>query len=217
MLLTLGGRRHDLATRALVVGVVDDADPDVACRRGERLVADGADLLEVGGDGDRAPAVVAALRRRFDVALSVRTSSGSVAAEAYRAGAVMGHDTGGFADAGYLPAAAAAGAAVVATGVEAVAWARRAGLPDDRIVLGVAMDPGKSSPPPAAFFDGSDRLGGSGVPLMLCVPESGGAGREAMVAALAVGVSLGARLLRSGDVVAARRVRDTLAAVLEAS
>ena len=89
----------------------------------------GADLLDVGarsgGVGTREVSeaeetelvcsTVDALRARFDVPLSVDTWRANVAAAAFCAGAVVGNDMSGFRDPDYLPAAAAAGAAVVAT------------------------------------------------------------------------------------------------------
>ena len=206
MLLTLGSRRHDLTTRALVVGIVDDSGVERACQRAEALVAAGADVVEVADEVRGAP-VVTAVVACAGVPVCVATSSPSVAADAYRAGAVMGRVPGG------TGIAIAAGAVVVA-GVEGVAEARRAGVPDDRIVLGVSLDLRKSSPSPAELLDGSGPLAAVGVPLMLSVVHAEGAGREA--AAQAVALGSGFRLLRSHDVGAARRVRDTIAAVLEA-
>lgn len=233
-------------------------------RRAEELVAAGADLLDVGGvkagpgpevseaeELDRVVPAVAALTARFEVALSVDTWRASVAAECYRAGAVMGNDISGFADPGYLPAAAAAGAAVVATHIrlaprvrdpdpryddvvedvraflsERVARARAAGVEGDRIVVDAGLDLGKTTRHSLALLAGSARLADLGVPLLLSASNKGFLGeafglevgdrREASIAAHAVGVSLGCRVLRVHDVAAARRVRDTIAAVLEA-
>ncbi len=99
-----------------------------SCGTPARLVDEGADILDVGGvkagpgpevgeeeELDRVVPAVAALRARFDVAVSVDTWRASVARAAYAEGAVMGNDISGFADPDYLAAAAAAGAAVVAT------------------------------------------------------------------------------------------------------
>src|SRR5579863_7241413 len=101
---------------------------DALMARAEQLVADGADILDVGGvkagpgpevgeaeETDRVVPAISALHDRFDVALSVDTWRASVAAEAYRAGAVIGNDISGFGDPKYLEVAAGAGAAVVAT------------------------------------------------------------------------------------------------------
>jgi dihydropteroate synthase len=97
-------------------------------RLAEQHVADGADLLDVGGvkagpgpevneqeELDRVVPAVEALRQRFDVPVSVDTWRASVAKAAYDAGAVVGNDISGFSDPEYLPVAAAAGATVVAT------------------------------------------------------------------------------------------------------
>ncbi|HWC12001.1 MAG TPA: dihydropteroate synthase [Acidimicrobiales bacterium] len=102
---------------------------DAFLRQAQRLVDDGADILDVGARSaavgtrdvsaqeeiELAASSVVELRRRFDVPVSVDTWRAAVAAEAFACGAVIGNDVSGFADPGYLPAAAAAGASVVAT------------------------------------------------------------------------------------------------------
>src|SRR5437764_14183401 len=103
-------------------------DFDAFLGRAERLVAEGADILDVGGvkagpgpevtaeeELDRVVPALEALRDRFDVPLSVDTWRAAVAAAAYDAGAVIGNDISGFADPDYLPVSAKAGATVVAT------------------------------------------------------------------------------------------------------
>src|SRR6202163_4996214 len=96
--------------------------------RAEQLVADGADILDVGGvkagpgpevteeeEFDRVLPAVEALHARFDIPLSADTWRASVAKAAYEAGAVIGNDISGFGDPDYLAVAAQAGASVVAT------------------------------------------------------------------------------------------------------
>jgi dihydropteroate synthase len=139
VLLELGSRSYDLTTGCLVMGILNRT-PDSFYDRGrywdlesffvmaDRLVADGADLLDVGGvkagpgpevseteETDRVVTAIEALAARFDVPISVDTWRSKVAREAYRVGAVMGNDISGFSDPRYLAEAAAAGAAVVAT------------------------------------------------------------------------------------------------------
>ncbi|MDQ6945930.1 MAG: dihydropteroate synthase [Actinomycetota bacterium] len=275
MWLDLGGTRYDVASRALVMGILNRTpdsfydwgsywDLDAFYRRAEGLVVEGADLLDVGGvkagpgpevteaeELDRVVPTVAALHARFDVALSVDTWRASVAAEAYRAGAVMGNDISGFADPQYLPAAAAAGAAVVAThirlgpripdpdphyddlvadvasylAVRAEA-ARSAGVPGERVVIDAGLDLGKTAAQSLGLLRASNRLAALGYPLLLSASNKTFLGRlldveigergPASLAAHALGVSLGCRILRAHDVRAARRVCDTLAAVLAA-
>src|SRR5690606_37472483 len=101
---------------------------DAFLEKAERLVADGADFLDVGGvkagpgeevseqeELDRVVPAVEALRARFDLPLSVDTWRASVAAACFEAGAVVGNDISGFADPEYLPVCARYGASVVAT------------------------------------------------------------------------------------------------------
>jgi dihydropteroate synthase len=275
VLLRLGEHAYDLTHRALVMGILNRTpdsfydrgaywDLDAFYRRADRLVAEGADLLDVGGvkagpgpevseaeELDRVVPAIEALAARFDVPLSVDTWRASVAAESYRAGAVLGNDISGFADPGYLAAAAAAGAAVVATHIrlaprvkdpdphyddvvedvaaflaERVRRAVGAGVHPQRIVVDAGLDLGKTTPQSLELLRGSRRLAGLGVPLLLSASNKGFLGecfglevgdrREASIAAHAVGVALGARILRVHDVAAAVRVRDTLLAVLGA-
>lgn len=138
--LRLGDRRFDVRERALVLGILNRTtdsfydrgahfELDALLRLAERLVAGGADALEIGGrsggvdtedvseaeEAERVCSATCELRRRFDVPLAVDTWRASVAAAAFEAGAVVGNDMSGFSDPDYLEAAAAAGASVVAT------------------------------------------------------------------------------------------------------
>ncbi len=135
----LGDRTCDLRTRALVMGILNRTPDsffdqgrtwsfDAFLRRADDFVAQGADILDVGGvkagpgeevgeaeELDRVVPAVEALRARFDVPISADTWRASVLDAACRAGAVIGNDISGFADPDYLPVAARAGATVVAT------------------------------------------------------------------------------------------------------
>jgi dihydropteroate synthase len=274
--LELGARTFDITTRALVMGILNRTpdsfydrgsywNPDLFYQRADALVAEGADVLDIGGvkagpgpevtedeELERVVPAVEGICARFDVPVSVDTWRASVAAESYRAGAVMGNDISGFADPKYLPAAGAAGAAVVATHirlgpripdpdphyddlvgevssflVDRAQKARAAGLPDTKIVLDAGLDLGKTAAQSLCLLRASDRLAALGWPLLLSASNKTFLGvvfdlditsrASATTAAHALGVSLGCRILRAHDVRAARRVRDTLAAVMEAS
>lgn len=141
MRLELGPTGFDISTRALVMGILNRTpdsffdhgsywDFDDFLARADRLVAEGADFLDVGGvkagpgpevtpaeEMERVVPAVEALRSRFDVPISVDTFRASVLEECLRAGACVGNDISGFADPGYLATAAAHGASVVATHV----------------------------------------------------------------------------------------------------
>lgn len=276
MRLALGETTYDLSSRALVMGILNRTrdsfydhgaywELDAFYRKAEELVAAGADLLDVGGvkagvgtevteaeEIDRVAPVVEQLVRRFDLPVSVDTWRASVAAECYRAGAVMGNDISGFSDPDYLPAAARAGAAVVATHIrlrprvldpdpryhdvvgevtaylqQRIAQARAAGVADDRIVIDAGLDLGKTTPQSVLLLNASPRLAALGPPLLLAASNKDFLGElfdlpqgqrgEASIAAYSLGISLGCRVVRVHDVAGARRVRDTLAAVLEAA
>src|SRR3712207_5955047 len=97
MRLALGPRQYDVTTRALVMGILNRTkdsffdqgrffELDAMLRLAEQHLADGADLLDVGGvkagpgpevdeqeELERVLPAVEALRRRFDVPLSVDT------------------------------------------------------------------------------------------------------------------------------------------------
>ncbi|HKF90409.1 MAG TPA: dihydropteroate synthase [Acidimicrobiia bacterium] len=139
MRFRLGDRVHDVTDRALVMGILNrtpdsffDAGEtfalDALFRRAEQLVAEGADVLDVGGvkagpgpevteaeELDRVVPALEALHTRFDTPLSVDTWRAAVLAAACAAGAVLGNDISGFADPDYLPTAAKHRASVVAT------------------------------------------------------------------------------------------------------
>ena len=139
MRLVLGDRSYDLATRSLVMGILNRTtdsffdkgaffECDAFLRRAEQLAAEGADILDVGGvkagpgpevtepeELERVVPAIEWLRARFDLPISVDTWRASVAAAAYEVGAVMGNDISGFGDPDYLAVAAKHDATVVAT------------------------------------------------------------------------------------------------------
>lgn len=272
-MLALGRRRYELGERALVVGILNRTPDsfydkgayfafDRFLRRAEQLVAEGADVLDVGGvkagpgpevspaeELDRVIPAVEALVARFDLPVSVDTWRAAVASEAFAAGAVLGNDISGFADPDYLEAAARAGAAVVATHIrlaprvpdpepryadligevaafllERAARARAAGIPPERIVLDAGLDLGKTPAQSLELLRASHRLARLGYPLLLSASNKGflgallgreiGERAEPSLAAAALGIVLGCRLVRVHDVRATVRVRDVLAAVL---
>ncbi|HWD95892.1 MAG TPA: dihydropteroate synthase [Acidimicrobiales bacterium] len=139
LVVALGSRRVDVTHRALVMGVLNRTkdsfyepaatfDLDAFFARADELVAQGADLLDVGGvkagpgdevseeeELDRVVPVISELTKRFDVPVSVDTWRASVAGASFEVGACVGNDISGFADPEYLAAAKRAGATVVAT------------------------------------------------------------------------------------------------------
>jgi dihydropteroate synthase len=139
MRFRLGDLVYDVTDRTLVMGILNrtpdsffDAGEtfalDALFRRAEQLVAEGADVLDVGGvkagpgpevteaeELDRVVPAIQELHARFEMPLSVDTWRAAVLRAACAAGAVLGNDISGFADPDYLPTAAELGASVVAT------------------------------------------------------------------------------------------------------
>ena len=273
--MALGTQRVDVTTRALVMGILNRTkdsfygpaatyDLDAFFQRAERLVDEGADLLDVGGvkagpgdevseaeELDRVVPVIEELTKRFDVPVSVDTWRASVARAGFAAGAVVGNDISGFADPQYLKVAANAHASVVATHIrlrprvadptptyddvtksvtefllERRRWAREAGLSEEQIVLDAGLDLGKTPAQSLRLLRDTNALAALGSPLLLSASNKTFLGaifdlevdqrREASLAATAIGIALGCRIVRVHDVAGAVRVRDTLASVAEA-
>src|SRR5688572_20636549 len=114
---------HDLATRGMIMGVLNVTpdsfsdggqffDESQAVRHGLDLVAEGADILDVGGESTRPGAqpvneaeelrrvvpVIAALRRETRALISIDTMKPAVARAALEAGADIINDVTGFRD-----------------------------------------------------------------------------------------------------------------------
>ena len=276
MRLVIGSRQYDLATRSLVMGILNRTPDsffdrgeffalDATLRRAEQLVDEGADILDVGGvkagpgpevseseELERVIPAVAEVRQRFDVPVSVDTWRAEVARAAYAAGAEIGNDISGFADPDYLRVSAMAGATVVATHirleprvpdpephyddvvaavceflVDRAQRAESAGIPAERIVIDAGLDLGKTWEQSLRLLQRSDALAALGYPLLLSASNKPFLGklldlqiterRDASLAAAAIGVARGCRIVRAHDVRGTRRVCDTIAAVLEAA
>jgi dihydropteroate synthase len=275
MRLVLGERAYDVATRSLVMAILNRTpdsffdkgayfELDAMLRLADQHVAEGADILDVGGvkagpgpdvgeqeEMDRVLPAVEALHARFELPISVDTWRASVAREAYARGVVLGNDISGFGDPDYLAVAAAADASVVATHIRLqprvpdpephyddvvaavfdflVDRARRAeaaGIPPERVILDAGLDLGKTWEQSLELLRRSDQLAALGYPLLLSASNKRflgnlldlevGERREASLAATALGVARGCRIVRAHDVKGTRRVCDVVAAVLEA-
>lgn len=276
MLLELGpNHRFDITYRSVVMGILNRTpdsfydrgtyfDFDAFLSKAERLVAEGADFLDVGGvkagpgpevgtaeELDRVVPAIEALVARFDVPISVDTWNVEVLDASLSAGAVVGNDISGFADPDYLPTCARHGASVVATHIrlaprqpdptpvygdmlrevraflgEKAAEAEAVGIPRERIMVDDGLDLGKTEAQSLELLRTSDRLADLGYPAFLSASNKRFLGllcgsevddrREATLAAHALGIGLGCRVIRSHDVRGSRRVAETMAAILEA-
>lgn len=100
------------------------------------------------------------------------------------------------------------------------------GIPPDRILVDAGLDLGKTARQSLALLRGSDRLAILGYPLLLSASNKPFLGNlldldvadrsHASLAAAALGVTRGCRVVRAHDVRGTRRVCDVMAAILEA-
>lgn len=135
----IAGRTVDLSQRALLMGVLNVTPDsfsdggeffttDKAVEQGKRMAADGAQIIDVGGESTRPGAeavsaedelarvlpVIAKLRETIPALISIDTSKAAVARAALEAGASIINDvTGGRADPEMMPLAAKSGAGLI--------------------------------------------------------------------------------------------------------
>jgi dihydropteroate synthase len=139
ILWQIAGRAVDLSQRALIMGVLN-VTPDSfsdggeffaqekAVEQGQRMAAEGAEIIDVGGESTRPGAepvsteeelarvlpVIAKLRENIPAFVSIDTTKVAVAREALAAGASIINDvTGGRGDAGMMTLAAEKKAALI--------------------------------------------------------------------------------------------------------
>ena len=118
--MRIGNRLFDTENRCYIMGILNVTPDsfsdggkwdtlDAALFHAEEMVADGADIVDVGGESTRpghttiseseeigrAAPVIEALRSRFDVPVSIDTYKGAVADAGLRAGAVLVNDIWG--------------------------------------------------------------------------------------------------------------------------
>ncbi len=107
------------------------------------------------------------------------------------------------------------------------AQAEAAGIPAERIMVDAGLDLGKSEPQSLVLLRHSDRLAALGYPVFLSASNKRFLWKlldvdvheaaDGTIAAHALGIGLGCRVLRAHDARAARRVADVMAAVLAAA
>lgn len=145
----IGGRLFEWGRRTYVMGIVNvtpdsfagdgvGANTSAAVARAEQLVAEGADIIDIGGESTRPGAepvelrvelarvvpVIERLAGRLSVPISVDTSKSEVAAAALLAGATMVNDVHGLRSGGGMAAVVAAhrAAVVVMANLRGVAY-----------------------------------------------------------------------------------------------
>lgn len=244
------------------------ASLDAALDRVEEIIGEGADIIDIGGESTRPGSrrvtadeecarvlpVIAAIRERFDVPVSIDTSKAEVARAAVEAGAEIINDIAGLRwDPEIADMAAATGAGLVlmhsrgefgtmhtqppvhdviegvTSGLRhSVAGARQRGVRNEQIVLDIGIGFGKTPEQNLELLAKLDKLSSSleGFPLLV------GASRKSFIAktlgdmppeerlpaslaAAAVAVVNGARVIRAHDVGETVQAVRLAAAILE--
>lgn len=261
------GATFDLSARTLVMGVLNVTpdsfsdggrylDPEAAIARGRELLAQGADLLDLGAESTRPGAaevpadeqlrrlepVVAALVREPGVVLSVDTRSAAVAARALEWGVHVVNDVSALGDPAMAGVVAPGGAGLVLMHMRGtpatmqtdlryddvvaevgahlkrrMAVAAAAGIDAERIALDPGIGFGKSAAQSLRLLARGDDLAALGRPLLVGASRKSFLARllgdapadrrlEASLAAAALAVFLGARVVRAHDVAETVRV-----------
>ena len=101
-----------------------------------------------------------------------------------------------------------------------------AGIPEEKIIIDAGLDLGKTTPQSIELLRASASLSDHGYPLLLSASMKGFLGetfgievgdrREASIAANALGMVLGCRVLRVHDAAGIRRARDEIQMILDA-
>ena len=195
----------------------DNVDLDTVLHRAQELIDEGADLLDIGGEStrpgadkvvlsaelDRVLPVLEALRSRFDIPLSVDTSSPELMAEAASKGAAMLNDVRALSRVGALEAAAASSlpiclmhslgepqvmqdnpkygdvvAEVIGFLRQRIRACEKAGISRSRLVLDPGFGFGKTLAQNIALFRALPALVAEGLPVMV------GVSRKSMIGAI---------------------------------
>jgi len=195
----------------------DNVDLDAVLHRAQELIDEGADLLDIGGEStrpgadkvvlsaelDRVLPVLEALRSRFDIPLSVDTSSPELMAEAASKGAAMLNDVRALSRVGALEAAAVSSlpiclmhslgepqvmqdnpqygdvvAEVVGFLRQRIRACEKAGISRSRLVLDPGFGFGKTLEQNIALFRALPALVAEGLPVMV------GVSRKSMIGAI---------------------------------
>ena len=119
--MQIGNKNFDLNNQILIMGILNVTPDsfsdggqfnnlDASLKQVEKMIADGADLLDLGGEStrpghtqisdteeiDRVVPMITAIRDRFDIPISIDTYKGAVGEAALKAGAHLVNDIWGF-------------------------------------------------------------------------------------------------------------------------
>ena len=266
--MIIGNRVLDVEHRTYIMGILNVTPDsfsdggkfnqiDAALSHAEKMIRDGADIIDIGGESTRpghtvisdeeeisrvAP-VIEALKRRFDIPVSIDTYKGNVTEAALKAGADLVNDIWGFKfDHRVAELTAQYGAAcclmhnrtkpvyqdylndVVADLRECVRIAKDAGVSDDKIILDPGVGFGKTYQMNLEIINHVEMLHSLGFPILLGTSRKSVIGQtlnlptdqrvEGTLATTVVGVMKGCAFVRVHDVKENKRVIQMTEAIL---
>ena len=266
--MIIGNRVFDVEHRTYIMGILNVTPDsfsdggkfnqiDAALSHAEEMIRDGADIIDIGGESTRpghtvisdeeeisrvAP-VIEALKRRFDIPVSIDTYKGNVTEAALKAGADLVNDIWGFKfDHRVAELTAQYGVAcclmhnrtkpvyqdylndVVADLRECVRIAKDAGVSDDKIILDPGVGFGKTYQMNLEIINHVEMLHSLGFPILLGTSRKSVIGQtlnlptdqrvEGTLATTVVGVMKGCAFVRVHDIKENKRVIQMTEAIM---
>ena len=266
--MKIGNREFDVKNRTYIMGILNVTPDsfsdggkwdsmDHALKHAETMIAEGADILDVGGESTRpghtpvsaeeeaarVVPIIEALRKHFDVPISVDTYKGSVADVAVQAGADLVNDVWGLKyDPEMAPVIAKYQAPcclmhnkdnteynnfivdMLAETQECVNIAKRAGIADDKIILDPGVGFGKTYEMNLMTMDNLELFQKLGYPVLLGTSRKSMIGLaldlpvdqrvEGTLATSVIGVMKGCAFVRVHDIKENKRVIQMTEAIL---
>lgn len=266
--MKIGNRDFDIGNRCYIMGILNVTpdsfsdggrfnDLERALRHTEEMIEDGADIIDIGGESTRpghqaitdqeeiarVTPVIEAVKKRFDIPVSIDTYKSAVAEAALEAGADMVNDIWGFKrDARVAELTAKYEAAcclmhnrekaeygdflsdVVADLRECVNIAKNAGIADDKIILDPGVGFGKTLENNLEITNHVDVLKELGYPVLLGTSRKSMIGLtldlpvdervEGTLATTVIGVLRGCAFVRVHDIKENKRIIQMTEAII---
>ena len=266
--MIIGNREFDVENRCYIMGILNVTpdsfsdggkfnNMDSALKNAEEMIRDGADIIDIGGESTRpghqvitdeeeiarVTPVIEAVKRNFDIPVSIDTYKSAVAEAALQAGADLVNDIWGFRyDEKVAQLTAEYGAAcclmhnrhepvyndflqdVADDMKECLRIAKNAGIPDDKIILDPGVGFGKTFEHNLMITNHFDVLLKLGYPVLLGISRKSMIGLaldlpvdervEGTLATSVIGVMKGCSFVRVHDIKENRRAIQMTEAIL---
>ena len=266
--MIIGNREFDVENRCYIMGILNVTpdsfsdgvkfnNMDSALKHAEEMIRDGADIIDIGGESTRpghqvitdeeeiarVTPVIEAVKRNFDIPVSIDTYKSAVAEAALQAGADLVNDIWGFRhDEKVAQVTAEYGAAcclmhnrhepvyndflqdVADDMKECLRIAKNAGIPDDKIILDPGVGFGKTFEHNLMITNHFDVLLRLGYPVLLGISRKSMIGLaldlpvdervEGTLATSVIGVMKGCSFVRVHDIKENRRAIQMTEAIL---